>query len=65
MRRFIRFILLAALVSDCNSQDAAFSSDVKVVSLLATVRDASGAVVGNLTKDHKRSGIFHGNRTFL
>src|ERR1022692_3588144 len=51
MRLFIRYILLAALVGDCRSQDAAFSSDVKVVSLLATVRDPSGSIVGNLTKD--------------
>jgi hypothetical protein len=51
MRLLVRYILLAALVSDCRSQDAAFSSDVKVVSLLATVRDHSGTIVGNLTKD--------------
>jgi VWFA-related protein len=54
MRMLIRYILLAAMVCDCRSQDAAFSSDVKVVSLLATVRDSSGKVVGNLTKDDFR-----------
>jgi VWFA-related protein len=51
MTRFIGYLLLAVLAGDCRSQDAVFSSDVKVVSLLATVRDSSGKVVGNLTKD--------------
>jgi len=51
MRMFLRYILLFALVCDGRSQDAVFSSDVKVVSLLATVRDPSGAIVGNLAKD--------------
>jgi VWFA-related protein len=54
MTRFIGYLLFAALAGDCRSQDAAFSSDVKVVSLLATVRDASGKVVGNLTRDDFR-----------
>jgi VWFA-related protein len=33
------------------AQDAKFSTDVRVVNLFATVRDAQGHVVGNLTKD--------------
>jgi VWFA-related protein len=47
-------ILLLALLCACPAQDAKFSSDVKVVSLLATVRDKSGAIVKNLTKDDFR-----------
>jgi VWFA-related protein len=46
--------LLFALASFAVSQTATFSSDVKVVSLLATVRDRSGAIVTNLTKDDFR-----------
>lgn len=34
----------------CLAQDAIFSTDVRVVSLFATVRDARGRVVNNLTK---------------
>jgi VWFA-related protein len=49
--RFLRYILLIALAAVCYAQDAAFSSNVKVVALQATVHDASGAVVRNLTKD--------------
>jgi VWFA-related protein len=46
--------LLLALASLAVPQTATFSSDVKVVSLLATVRDRSGAIVTNLTKDDFR-----------
>jgi VWFA-related protein len=52
--RPLRHALLLALVLDCRSQDTRFSSDVKVVSLLATVHDRSGAVVKNLTKEDFR-----------
>lgn len=52
--RFLRYILLFALACEGNSQDAKFSSDVKVVALQATVRDPSGAIVGNLTRDDFR-----------
>jgi VWFA-related protein len=55
--RILRIALvmaLIALVTDGRAQDPVFSSDVKVVSLLATVRDRSGAIVKNLTKDDFR-----------
>jgi VWFA-related protein len=42
------------LGSLCLAQDARFSSDVRVVTLLASVRDSSGAPVKNLTKDEFR-----------
>jgi VWFA-related protein len=59
MRRGIlaRAVLLAALVRFGHAQEAppAFSSDVRVVSLLATVRNSSTrAVVKDLTKDDFR-----------
>jgi Ca-activated chloride channel family protein len=44
----------AILISDGHAQDATFTSDVNVVSLLATVRDSSGAIVKDLTKDDFR-----------
>jgi len=50
----MRCVLLIALACEGDSQDARFSSDVKVVALQATVRDQSGAIVGNLTKDDFR-----------
>ena len=52
-----RWILLATLVFLALSlplpgqQTPTFSSDVKVVNLLATVRDKHGQIVSNLTKD--------------
>ena len=48
------FALLLALAFPCIPQTATFSSDVNVVSLLATVRDRSGAIVTDLTKDDFR-----------
>ena len=47
-------VLLAALALPCRPQTATFSSDVKVVNLLATVRDRSGGIVNDLTKDDFR-----------
>jgi len=52
--RMLRCCLLLLLVCHGRTQDAKFSSDVKVVSLLATVRDRVGAVVKNLTRDDFR-----------
>ena len=52
--RMLRCCLLLLLVCHGRTQDAKFSSDVKVVSLLATVRDRAGAVVKNLTRDDFR-----------
>ena len=46
--------LLLILALGIRAQDAAFSSDVRVVTLQAIVRDRSGAVVRNLTKDDFR-----------
>jgi hypothetical protein len=43
-------ISTAILISDGHTQDATFTSDVNVVSLLATVRDSSGAIGKDLTK---------------
>lgn len=54
MTRGLRYSLSIVLASCCAAQDPVFSSDVKVVSLLATVRDRSGAIVKNLTKDDFR-----------
>lgn len=53
MRTFGYFALalLFALTCDACAQDPKFSSDVDVVTLLATVRDRDGAIVKNLTKD--------------
>src|SRR5205814_1316829 len=44
------FLALAAAYT-AKAQDATFSTDVKVVSVLATVRDKQGKIVSNLTKD--------------
>src|SRR5215472_5192760 len=53
MRRLcVCCFLLLACYGD--GQEVKFSSDVKVVSLLATVRDRSGAIVTSLTKDDFR-----------
>ena len=52
--RLLRHALLLALAFPGHSQHARFSSDVNVVSLLATVHDRNGAVVKNLTKDDFR-----------
>ena len=55
------------------AQAPTFSTEVKVITLLATVRDGDGAIVTNLNREdfskrmefHKPSGIFPGNRTSL
>jgi VWFA-related protein len=46
-----RAFLAAAACGIARAQDATFSTDVKVVSVLATVRDPQGKIVANLTKD--------------
>lgn len=46
-----RRAFLAAAASLARAQDATFSADVKVVSLLATVHDRDGRVVKDLNKD--------------
>jgi VWFA-related protein len=46
-----RAALLALIPAILAAQPAVFTTDVKVVSLFATVRDAQGHVVPNLTKD--------------
>jgi VWFA-related protein len=49
---FSRRTFLAAVACGlARAQDATFSTDVKVVSVLATVRDRQGKIVSNLTKD--------------
>jgi VWFA-related protein len=52
--RFLRLALLLALAFRGIPQEARFSSEVKVVSLLATVHDRTGAVVKDLTKEDFR-----------
>src|SRR5215471_9183003 len=52
--RFLQLSLFLAPFCASFAQTATFSSDVKVVSLLATVRDKSGAIVKNLNKDDFR-----------
>src|SRR6202167_2158614 len=44
-------LLLLASVSLLSQETPTFSSDVKVVNVLATVRDKKGSIVNNLTKD--------------
>ncbi len=44
-------LLLLASVSLLSQETPTFSSDVKVVNVLATVRDKKGTIVNNLTKD--------------
>src|ERR1700720_2111429 len=46
-----RVFLAAAVAGLARAQDATFSTDVKVVSVLATVRDKQGKIVADLTKD--------------
>lgn len=48
------YVLPMVLLLPGAAQDAKFSSDVKVVALLATVHDSNGAIVKNLTKDDFR-----------
>src|SRR5271166_7176544 len=51
-RRLLPVILLLLAGSSLLAQDVpTFSSDVKVVNLLASVRDKHGQIVNNLTKD--------------
>jgi VWFA-related protein len=54
MPRSLRCCLLLILACAGSSQDARFSSDVRVVTLLATVRDKDGAVVKDLTREDFR-----------
>jgi VWFA-related protein len=49
--RLLRAIGLLAIAGALCAQDATFSADVKVVNLLATVRDRDGKVVKDLTRD--------------
>lgn len=46
-----RLFLAAAAAGFARAQDATFSTDVKVVSVLATVRDKDKKIVSDLTKD--------------
>jgi len=46
-----RVFLAAAAAGLARAQDATFSTDVKVVSVLATVRDKDKKIVSDLTKD--------------
>ena len=46
-----RSFLLSALPFVLSGQDTTFSTDVKVVNVLATVRNKQGQIVKNLTKD--------------
>ncbi len=48
---FARMATVVAIAGVLGAQDATFSTDVKVVSLLATVRDRDGNVVKGLTRD--------------
>jgi hypothetical protein len=54
IKPLLRYGLLLALTCEGHPQNPTFSSEVKVVSLLATVHDRSGGVVKNLTKDDFR-----------
>src|ERR1035438_7938969 len=54
MMRTLLCSLLLSLLSNGQAQVPTFSADVRVVSLLATVRDRSGGIVKNLTKDDFR-----------
>jgi VWFA-related protein len=47
-----RVFMAAAASSLARAQDATFSTDVKVVSVLATVRDKQGKIIADLTKDN-------------
>jgi VWFA-related protein len=46
-----RMFLTAAVAGLARAQDATFSTDVRVVSVLATVRDTQGKIVPDLTRD--------------
>ena len=46
-----RRAFLAAVAGLARAQEATFSTDVKVVSVLATVRDRQGKIVAGLTRD--------------
>jgi VWFA-related protein len=53
-RTFLAALPLATLLraqGNANAGDASFSTDVKVVSILATVRDKDGHIVNNLNKE--------------
>jgi VWFA-related protein len=50
-RSFLKQAVCAAGVSPLPGQEATFSSDVKIVSVLATVRTKTGEIVQDLTKD--------------
>jgi VWFA-related protein len=52
--RLLRFGLLLGLVCGCHPQVPTFSSDPKVVTLLASVRDRDGAIVKELSKEDFR-----------
>jgi VWFA-related protein len=47
-------VLILTLVAAASAQDVKFSSDVNVVSLLATVRDSDGGIIQKLTKEDFR-----------
>jgi hypothetical protein len=55
----------AMLIHDGHTQDTRFTSDVNVASLLATVRNSSGAIVKGLTKDDFRRPTTDGGRRFV
>ncbi len=48
---FPAIFLLAGTRSQCGQQESTFSTDVKVVNVLATVRDKQGRIIKDLTKD--------------
>jgi VWFA-related protein len=50
-RRMFLAVAAAGAVSAQDSSDAKFSTDVKVVNVLATVHDKQGKIVSDLTKD--------------
>jgi VWFA-related protein len=49
--RALRYTLALAIVFRGSAQEPTFSADVKVVTILATVRDSENRTVKNLTKD--------------
>lgn len=51
MKRLSRRSLLLGSATALWAQDATFSTDVNVVTLLATVRDSEGRIAKNLTAD--------------
>jgi hypothetical protein len=50
-RTVVRCILLSLVIVRVTAQETTFSTDVKVVSLLATVRGREGNAIKNLIKD--------------